>query len=124
MAELDPTKPTASRARIESIVRRARGSLPAALLRRFIDAELLSQSAALALYAILSLAPLLLILVWLTSAILPGARESLTQQIAQLGGTDAEQVALAREPLVRAVALGLLAHQERVQRPAGHEAGH
>lgn len=93
MAELDPTKPTASRARIETIVRRARGSLPAALLRRFIDAELLSQSAALALYAILSLAPLLLILVWLTSAILPGARESLMQQIAQLGGAEAEQVA-------------------------------
>ena len=93
MAELDPTKPTASRARIETIVRRARGSLPAALVRRFIDAELLSQSAALALYAILSLAPLLLILVWLTSAIMPGARESLMQQIAQLGGTEAEQVA-------------------------------
>lgn len=93
MAELDPTKPTASRARIETIVRRARGSLPAALLRRFIDAELLSQSAALALYAILSLAPLLLILVWLTSAILPGAREALMQQIAQLGGAEAEQVA-------------------------------
>src|SRR5690606_38868984 len=87
MAELDPTKPTASRARIETIVRRARGSLPAALVRRFIDAELLSQSAALALYAILSLAPLLLILVWLTSAIMPGARESLMQQVAQLGGT-------------------------------------
>src|SRR5690606_23787688 len=91
--ELDPTKPTTSRARIEEIVRRARGSLPAALLRRFIDAELLSQSAALALYAILSLAPLLLILVWLTSAILPGAREALMQQIAQLGGGEAEQVA-------------------------------
>ncbi|MDG6347543.1 YihY/virulence factor BrkB family protein [Luteimonas sp. 8-5] len=93
MADLDPTKPTASRARIETIVRRARGSLPAALLRRFIDAELLSQSAALALYAILSLAPLLLILVWLTSAVLPGAREALMQQIAQLGGAEAEQVA-------------------------------
>ena len=93
MAELDPTKPTASRARIETIVRRARGSLPAALVRRFIDAELLSQSAALALYAILSLGPLLLILVWLTSAILPGAREALMQQIAQLGGAEAEQVA-------------------------------
>src|SRR5690606_28544191 len=93
MAELDPTKPTASRARIETIVRRARGSLPAALLRRFIDAELLSQSAALALYAILSLAPRLLILVWLTSAVLPGAREALMQQIAQLDGVEAEQVA-------------------------------
>ncbi len=93
MAKLDPTKPTASRARIEAIVRRARGSLPAALLRRFIDVDLLAQSAALALYAILSLAPLLLILVWLTSAIMPGAQEALIQQIAQLGGAEAEHVA-------------------------------
>ena len=102
MAKLDPTKPTASRARsgkslrkpaIEAIVRRARGSLPAALLRRVIDVDLLAQSAALALYAILSLAPLLLILVWLTSAIMPGAQEALMQQIAQLGGAEAEHVA-------------------------------
>ena len=102
MAKLDPTKPTASRARsgkslrkpaIEAIVRRARGSLPAALLRRFIDVDLLAQSAALALYAILSLAPMLLILVWLTSAIMPGAQEALMQQIAQLGGAEAEHVA-------------------------------
>ena len=101
-AKLDPTKPTASREQsgkstrrpaIEALIRSARGSLPVALLRRFIDADLLSQSAALALYALLSLAPLLLILVWLTSAILPGAQEALMQQIALLVGTEAEQVA-------------------------------
>ncbi|MGH8078189.1 MAG: YihY/virulence factor BrkB family protein [Lysobacter sp.] len=102
VAKLDPTKPTAERAEsgkslrrpaIAAFIRRAQGSLPAALLRRFIDADLLSQSAALALYAVLSLAPLLLILVWLTSAMLPGAQEALMQQIALLLGTDAEQVA-------------------------------
>lgn len=101
-AKLDPTKPTASRAEsgrskrrpaVEAMIRRARGSLPAALLRRFIDADLMSQSAALALYAILSLAPLLLILIWLTSAIVPGAQEALMQQIVLLVGSDAEQVA-------------------------------
>src|SRR5690606_17946132 len=42
---------------------------------------------------IMSLAQQLLSLVWLTSAILPRARESLMQQSAQLGGTEAEQVA-------------------------------
>jgi membrane protein len=101
-ATLDPTKPTASRAQsgkstrrpaIEALVRTARGSLPVALLRRFIDADLLAQSAALALYAVLSLAPLLLILVWLTSAILPGAQEALMQQIGSLAGVEAEHVA-------------------------------
>lgn len=100
--KLDPTKPTASRAQsgkstrrpaVEALIRRARGSLPVALLRRFIDADLLSQSAALALYAILSLAPLLLILVWLASAIWPGAQEAVMQQIALLVGGDAERVA-------------------------------
>jgi len=101
-ARLDPTKPTATRAQsgkstrrpaIEALIRTARGSLPVALLRRFIDADLLSQSAALALYAVLSLAPLLLILVWLTNAIVPGAQEALMQQIGLLAGTEAERVA-------------------------------
>jgi membrane protein len=100
--KLDPTKPTASRAQsgkstrrpaIEALVRSARGSLPVALLRRFIDVDLLAQAAALALYALLSLAPLLLILVWLTDAIVPGAQEALMQQIAMLAGTEAEHVA-------------------------------
>lgn len=100
--KVDPTRPAASRTRggkalrrpaIESLIRRARGSLPVALWWRFIDAELFSQSAALALYAMLSLAPLLLILVWLTSAMLPGAQEALMRQIALLVGSDAERVA-------------------------------
>ncbi|MGN6112000.1 MAG: YihY/virulence factor BrkB family protein [Luteimonas sp.] len=101
-AKLDPTKPTAPRARsgkskrkpaVEAFIRRAQGSLPAALLRRFVDVDLLAQSAALALYAVLSLAPLLLILVWLTSAIAPGAQEALMRQIGDLVGSDAERVA-------------------------------
>jgi membrane protein len=101
-AKLDPTRPTATRARsgksmrkpaVEAMIRRAKGSLPAALLRRFIDVDLLAQSAALALYAVLSLAPLLLILVWLTSALVPGAEDALMRQIGQLVGAEAERVA-------------------------------
>ena len=63
------------------------------MLRRFIDADLMSQSAALALYAILSLAPLLLLLLWLTTALLPGAQDALMDQIRLLVGGDAERVA-------------------------------
>ena len=101
-ATLDPTTPTGPspysakairRPHVEALVRRAKGSLLAAMLRRFVDVDLLSQAAALALYAMLSLAPLLLILVWLTSAMLPGAQEALMQQIAMLVGSDAEVVA-------------------------------
>jgi membrane protein len=104
--QLDPTrpkpKPAAGQApggtslrkpAIEAFIRRAQGSLPGALVRRFIDADLMSQSAALALYAILSLAPLLLILVWLTTALLPGAQDAVMQQIALLAGEEAEEVA-------------------------------
>lgn len=100
--ELDPTKPHASRAMsgrsarpppVESTVRRAQGSLPMALLRRFIDADLLAQSAALAFYAVLSLAPLLLIVLWLVTRLLPGAQDALMQQIGMLAGSDAENVA-------------------------------
>ena len=99
---LDPTKPTAPRAEsgrskrkpaVDAFIRRAQGSLPAAMLRRFIDADLMTQSAALALYAILSLAPLLLLLVWLTSALLPGAQEAVMAQVALLAGPEAEGVA-------------------------------
>ena len=100
--KLDPTKPAAARERsgvstrrpaVQAFIRKAQGSLPVALLRRFIDADLMSQAAALALYALLSLAPLLLILVWFTTSILPIAQEAVMQQIALLVGTDAERVA-------------------------------
>lgn len=99
--KLDPTRPDMpgpvdggeTRRPIQALVRRAEGSLPAAIARRFVDVELLPHSAALALYAMLSLAPLLLILVWLTSMMLPDAQEALMEQIALLLGSDAEQVA-------------------------------
>jgi membrane protein len=77
---------------VERLIRRARGSLPVALLHRFLDANLLSQSAALAFYALLSLAPLLLILLWLTAS-LPSAREALMNQIGTLLGSDTATVA-------------------------------
>jgi membrane protein len=98
----DPTAPrpqpgqqgqSLRRPAVEALVRRALGSLPVALAQRFVDTDLMSQAAALALYAVLSLAPLLLILVWLTSALLPGAQEALMDQIGTLAGHEAEQIA-------------------------------
>jgi membrane protein len=99
---LDPTRPRASRAAsgqstrppaVEASVRRAQGSLPAALWRRFVDADLLSQSAALAFYAVLSLAPLLLIVLALAAQWLPNAQDALLRQIDLLVGADAGHVA-------------------------------
>lgn len=79
----------------ESIKRRLQGlqdSLPAALARRFAEADLLAQAASLAFYALLSLAPLLVLLLWLTASI-PAAQDELISQIGQLAGTSAEAIA-------------------------------
>src|SRR6476619_2408548 len=100
--KLDPTKPRASPAAsgtskrapaVEASVRRAQGSLPAALLRRFVDVDLLSQAAALAFYALLSLAPLLLIVLAVTARWVAGSQDAVMQQIGMLAGADAERIA-------------------------------
>lgn len=78
---------------IKHIIRSAQGSLPKALAQRFSDAGLLTQSAALAYYSLLSLAPLLLLLLWITASLMPSAQETLMQQIGQLVGTDSERLA-------------------------------
>lgn len=78
---------------VQHTVRRAEGSLPKALKQRFSDANLLTQSAALAYYSLLSIAPLLLLLLWITASLMPSAQESLMQQIGQLVGGDAERLA-------------------------------
>jgi len=79
----------------ESIKRRLQSlqdSLPAALAKRFAEADLLAQAASLAFYALLSLAPLLVLLLWLTASI-PAAQDQLISQIGQLAGTSAETIA-------------------------------
>lgn len=77
----------------EAVVRDADGPLPQALVRRFVDASLLTQSAALAFYSLLSLAPLLLLLLWITASLMPSAQEGLFRQIGTLVGSEAEGLA-------------------------------
>ena len=83
------------RAPVEQRVRRARGPLWKALWRRFLDADLVAQSAALAFYAIVSLAPLLLLLLWFTQALLPSGQQALLEQIGLLTGAEGRRVAAA-----------------------------
>ena len=66
-----------------------------ALWRRFLDADLVAQSAALAFYAIVSLAPLLLLLLWFTQALLPSGQQALLEQIGLLTGAEGRRVAAA-----------------------------
>jgi membrane protein len=85
--------PAAAKPPVESRVRQADGHLAMALLRRFIDTDLVAQSAALAFYAVLSMAPLLLLLLWFTQTLLPSGQEALLDQIRVLAGGDARRLA-------------------------------
>lgn len=88
-----PARLPAIRARLQHLGARAGRSLPVALLRRFIDTDLMTQAASLSFYALLSLAPLLVLLLWLTASLYPPAQQSLLDQIAHLAGPDAAAVA-------------------------------
>jgi membrane protein len=95
VAKIDPTTKKSGPARkpaIEALVRRAKGSFAMAMLHRFLDAEVMAQAAALAFYALLSLAPLLLLLLWMTASS-PAITESLLQQISDFVGAESGQVA-------------------------------
>lgn len=79
--------------RLKSLLDRFQDSLPMALARRFVDADLMTQAAALAFYALLSLSPLLVLLLWLTASLYPHAQQALLGQIGQLAGAEAQRVA-------------------------------
>jgi membrane protein len=85
----------AERVPVEKRVRQAGGAFVPALWRRFLDADLIAQSAALAFYAILSLAPLLLLLLWFTQTLLPSGQQALLDQIGLLAGQEGQRVAAA-----------------------------
>ena len=99
--ELDPTRtPSITEAdgapppaNVKQEVRKAtRGGIAMALLRRFLDADVITQAAAVAFYAALSLAPLLLLLLWLTASN-QAAQDATIAQIALLMGPEAQEVA-------------------------------
>ncbi|HEY4581267.1 MAG TPA: YihY/virulence factor BrkB family protein [Lysobacter sp.] len=78
---------------VRKVVRRATiGSLPMALLRRFLDSDVITQAAAVAFYAALSLAPLMLLLLWLTASS-EAAQAAVIQQVGMLVGPEAQSVA-------------------------------
>ncbi|KAF1685194.1 BrkB protein [Pseudoxanthomonas broegbernensis] len=81
-----------SRTRLRRSLGRLERSLPAALVRRFVEADLMTQAASLSFYTLLSLAPLLVLLLWLTASLYPPAQASLVAQIGGLAGGEAETV--------------------------------
>ncbi len=72
---------------------RLQQSLPITVGKRFVEIDLITHAAALAFFALLSLAPLLILLLWLTASLYPAAQQQLIEQIGQLAGTSAEEIA-------------------------------
>lgn len=74
-------------------IARVKDSLPYALVQRFIECDLLAQAASLSFFALISLAPLLVLLLWLTASLYPEAQDALIEQIGVLAGPQAQTVA-------------------------------
>lgn len=72
---------------------RLRDSLPVAAVQRFLATGVPDLAAALSFYTLLSLAPLLVLLLWLTASLYPPAQASLVAQIGDLAGPAAAEVA-------------------------------
>jgi membrane protein len=71
---------------------RLRGVLPVALARRFVELDILTHAASLAFYALLSLAPLLVLLLWLTASFDSSAQQTLVSRIGEIAGRGAATV--------------------------------
>jgi membrane protein len=80
-------------ARLKRQLERVQDSLPVALARRFVETDLLTHAASLSFYALISLAPLLVLLLWLTASLYPSAQQALVDEIGALAGRGAETVA-------------------------------
>jgi len=72
---------------------RLQRSFPVAVGKRFVDVDVLTQAASLSFYALLSMAPLLVLLLWLTASLYPPAQQALVQQIEAAAGSSAATVA-------------------------------
>ncbi|HEY9254990.1 MAG TPA: YihY/virulence factor BrkB family protein [Stenotrophomonas sp.] len=79
--------------RLSKYLDRVQRSLPMALANRFVEIDLLTQAASLSFYALLSLAPLLVLLLWLTASLYPPAQQALVTQVGQLAGGSSATVA-------------------------------
>lgn len=79
--------------RIHALQARLEQSWAAKFAQRFIDYDILALAAALSFYTLLSLAPLVLMLLWLTTALYPSAQEEFFRQIGLLVGDQVESTA-------------------------------
>lgn len=80
------------KARVEPWIARARRTAPVTAIERFVQQDMLSHAASLSFYTLLSLAPLLLLVLWVTASLHPEAQQLLLEQIKELAGDEAAKV--------------------------------
>lgn len=81
------------RSRLGRVATRFQRSAMGEFVTRFGEADLLSQAAALAFYALLSMAPLVVILLWITASLYAPAQEEFFRQVQLLAGPEAGETA-------------------------------
>jgi len=79
--------------RLKTAFDRLQQSLPYAIAQRFVEVDILTHAASLTFFALLSLAPLLVLLLWLTASLYPAAQQALLDQVQAIGGQGAVIVA-------------------------------
>lgn len=89
----DPLPAGGIRGRLTRKLAPLRDSLPAEAARRFVEIDLLTHAASLSFYTMLSLAPLLVLVLWMTASLYPSAQAALLDQIAGVAGPEAREVA-------------------------------
>ena len=79
--------------RLRASFERLQQSLPYAIAQRFVEVDILTHAASLTFFALLSLAPLLVLLLWLTASLYPSAQQALLEQVQAIAGAGAGEVA-------------------------------
>lgn len=85
----DPAAPE----RIRTLKARVAHSWAGKFVQRFLDHDILALAAALSFYTLLSLAPLVVMLLWLTTALYPAAQDEFFHQVGLLVGPQVEETA-------------------------------
>lgn len=79
--------------RIHELTARLQQSWPVKFAQRFVQYDILALAAALSFYTLLSLAPLVVLLLWLTTSLYPAAQGEFFHQIGLLAGPQVEDTA-------------------------------
>ncbi|HEL2980389.1 TPA: YihY/virulence factor BrkB family protein [Stenotrophomonas maltophilia] len=78
---------------VRSHLGKLQDSFPMAVAKRFVEIDVLTQAASVSFYALLSMAPLLVLLLWLTASLYPPAQQALIGQISSVAGSSVASVA-------------------------------